>query len=425
MVRWGPSLPVVCYREAPQSPAPYLVAIDSTNYLALAEGHVSEVRSPFTKRLLYPFMAGALARRAHLALPVAFLALNMASLVLLAACLAGCLVKLGVNPWLAALCLLTPFPIESLVMAYLPDLFHAALLSVFFLLLLREREGWALAALLLAFVARESTLLLSLVLAWFAWRRGRKFLLYGTVCVLGMGWAVGSWFTRLGQPNIHHIPEVLYLGLKLPYNFIYNMFGVLFWTNLRADLGTPTVRWPLPHFLQIGADREIGFLFDWSRPIQAVMVWLTVFGCGPLLARRWCRRAGPRQQWPLAVQVAFAYGLLSFVISVALGAWVSRLAGYGWPLFWIALPYCLKEAGLKFSVTDGLFLALASFLVAWVPNLSGYWNLPRLYTLGLLAVPLLYGATYGWMRVVEAKTDAEPGARATASSSGGAEKCGG
>ncbi|HZM03562.1 MAG TPA: hypothetical protein VFC44_11185 [Candidatus Saccharimonadales bacterium] len=54
---------------------PYAVP-DSQKYISLAEGQFKKVESPFSKRILYPWMAQKLTRVAHLSLRTSFLALN-------------------------------------------------------------------------------------------------------------------------------------------------------------------------------------------------------------------------------------------------------------------------------------------------------------------------------------------------------------
>ena len=124
-------------------PMPYAVA-DSQYYIAIAQGDIADVPSPYCKRVLYSLIAGGLAKGFHVAMGNAFVDLNFGVFALLAYALAALLQKAEVNPWWTLLALSTPLPLESLQRAYLPDLFHMALLALFFLLLAYQLEGFAL-----------------------------------------------------------------------------------------------------------------------------------------------------------------------------------------------------------------------------------------------------------------------------------------
>src|SRR5207244_5183279 len=96
-------------------------------------------------------LARELDKAAHIGLPAAFLAINVVAFAVLAFCIAALLEVSGVVPWLGLVLLLTPLPLEFLLSAYMPDLFHAALTALFFLLLLKDRLGLALVVLLISF----------------------------------------------------------------------------------------------------------------------------------------------------------------------------------------------------------------------------------------------------------------------------------
>src|ERR1700682_4642718 len=70
---------------------PFMVARDSEYYRAIAENHFAEVESPFSKRVLYPLLANYLAQSTGVAIPTAFMFLNVVSLAMLAYCLAEAL----------------------------------------------------------------------------------------------------------------------------------------------------------------------------------------------------------------------------------------------------------------------------------------------------------------------------------------------
>lgn len=374
MLGWGVLL---AHRQLPllqeyrEQPLPPMYHWDSQSYQSLAKGQYSEVPSPFSKRVLYPFLAKTLAAKLGVRLETAFVGLNLLAFGLLAYGVARCLGLTGYDGRIAWLLLLTPFPLASLELAYMPDLFHMALTAGFFVLLYSERVLWALLLLLIAFLTRESTLLLCLVCAGVGFFRRHHKLWAGSLLVLVVGTVVTNYFARWGKPNVHHLPDVLYLGLKVPYNFLLNFLGVQISTNIIPG-GPPLFTWQLPAFLHLGLDREIGVSWDWRYPLVTLVVLLTLFGIAPVLVWKYFRRERLTAVAPLAIQVTAVYGLTCYFLGPALGNLVDRLAGCGWPLFWIALPWLVRQAGLKFKGHDQMVLAACFLFASWWPSLIGF-----------------------------------------------------
>src|SRR5262249_3179251 len=142
LLHWHRAVPLL--RDYRNGDPPYRVAIDSEFYLAMAAGDVAHVNAPVSRRWLHPFLARQVAAVTRLSLPGSLLAVTAAALALLAYALAACLDLTIGMPLPAVPFLLTPLVLEGLEMAYLSDLFHAALLCLLFLLLLRRRHAWAL-----------------------------------------------------------------------------------------------------------------------------------------------------------------------------------------------------------------------------------------------------------------------------------------
>ncbi|HWD17664.1 MAG TPA: hypothetical protein VHB20_00165 [Verrucomicrobiae bacterium] len=368
------SFPLLQYRPPHQDMLPYMVAIDDDAYKAMAEGKTSTVDSPFTKRFLYPYLAKSLTRLTGAPLPTICLALNLSAWTLLAVCVTAVLVKTTGQSWWAAIFLMTPMPSEALLLAYMPEVFHMALVSLFFLLLWSRRDLPALAALLLAFFTRESTLLLCVALFAVAWWRGERRLALGSAVTLVAGMVAGSMAARLGRPNIYALPDVVYLALKVGYNSLRDYCGVMFWTNVDPTRIAPSFTWPLPAALQWGKVREIGVRFLWDQPLLTLVSWAAIFGCAPLVAWRWREVFRTGAKWPLAVRVAFVYGGVAYLIGPGLGASVQKLVGAGWPIVWIAMPWVLSQAGLAMSRGEAGALAGCYLIVAWEPYMANSWR---------------------------------------------------
>ena len=371
-------------------PMPYWYA-DSQYYISMSEGYVRYVQSPYCRRVLYPWIAGELSTVSGLRFDLAFMACNYFSFILAAYCLALTLRKLKINPWWVLAAFSTPVALESLQRAYLPDLFHIALLSLFFLLLVYERAVAALIVLMLAFLARENTGLLCLVVAAVGYYSGRKVLLAGGLTVLLAGIACEAYFVHLGLPNRHHMPELIYTALFVPCSFLGNVLGIIVWTNSSRPDGIPFWHMTLPYGLRLGSDHEIFVAYSWKRNLETLAALLTLFGCGPMMLWFFRKRWVPVKEWAIALQIAFFYGIICYFLGTSLGrTGTFRLIGYSWPLYWLALPWLLSGARLKIRVEEIVFLFASSILLAYLPNLTGFMSPDRLVTFWLLSIPLLY-----------------------------------
>jgi hypothetical protein len=227
ILKWHEHLPLYSMADQPHQRLPLMAAIDSESYFLMAKDGPGEVSAPFTKRVLYPWLVRMLSQVTGQPIPDMFLALNFAALLGTAFCLAEMLrITIG-RPFMALLFLLTPFPLESFELAYIPDLFHIALVSLFFLLLLREHEKWAVLILFLAFLTRESTLLLCVFAIGLALSRGKGRFALAVSGVLCVGLAASSWLARLGKPNMHHLPDFCGKSERCPTIFcsIFSDFG--------------------------------------------------------------------------------------------------------------------------------------------------------------------------------------------------------
>jgi hypothetical protein len=229
--------------------------------------------------------------------------------------------------------------------------------------------------LLLAFLARENTLLVFLVAAGLAWFRGLKRMALQTGGVLAASLAIYSLVCRVGQPNKHHLPDFIYQALRVPYYLGLNFFGFRVWSDVRSEYGKPFVTWHLPHWLKLGDDNVLGLAYpDWRYPEDTAVVLLTVFGLGPLILYFLLRKNGKPWSLPFAVELALIYGVASYLAGPLLGDWVDRIVGFGWPAFWIAMP-CLFYAGrLRIESRAAALLAACYSIACWWPRFFGYGN---------------------------------------------------
>lgn len=368
---------------------PYL-SNDSRYYINLAEGNIREIPKPFSTRILHPIMVQVLVKVSGLNTDQSFLTWGILSLVVL--CLAvSQIIRLAniPNPYiLSVVALASPLLLSMFRDYYLPDLFYASLLGLFFLFTFEHAESqkmyrWAsLLVLFLLFLTRESTILLvlSLVLISIYKASERKFAL-SAIAIALIGILVHSLVGRLGQANIHAINELLYLGLKIPFNFLKNIFGVQLWTNTFAaqtiDTCKPLVQMNLPVWLSLGSVRNLGVCpFEPAYPLKTIKFLLTTFGVAPTIVLFFLGKDFKRilRNSPFWLTVALTYGLISFFIGTSVGASVERLIGYGWPCFWIAAPVLLFEyfhIGQK-STNKLLVFYLIACWTPWLVNNLNY-----------------------------------------------------
>ena len=343
---------------------------DADSYRAMASGH-NAIR-PFANRVLAPFLAHNLGRITASSDDTGFFVLGLVSLW---AMLYGVLSPVLRGPqslgFACALCFML-FWKQSFSDYFLPDLLHAALLMVFMAFL--RRRWWALSAAMLLpmYLARESTLLVSLIAVPILWRLvGRRVgLLFLGASLTGL--AVSKFATRHGLPNIHGLNDTLYMVGKIPWNLSKNVFGITVWVNT-DPLPTPPHLWQLPHWIHLDRIHQIGLYSPSSfTPGVTLIGMLLAFGLGPcvmacLLLRVPLRRLLPRTEPYL--WVAAIYGGVAYLLAPALGTGVIRLAGYGWPLFLVYLPAMMPRIWRLWRPWQVLCLL--------VLHLGPYWILPR------------------------------------------------
>ena len=383
--------------------SPYHFDVDSQHYIEIAEGRIYNVIKPFSNRILHPIVAGTIAKVAHFSTELSFLTIGILALVVLLTAVFLVTKASSSRPTVIIAFLLTPFLVGLFQQYYLPDMFHAAILGLFFLCLGRNKLWWTLALLFLLYITRESTILLSLTVALISvYKRWWRTLL-GIIIVTCLGITVSTYASSLGQPNIHATSDLVYMLGKIPYNFLKNIFGIVLWTNTMAANSpttfpnTPLLTVAVPSWLPFGAIHNVGFYtFAPLYPFSTVNTLLTTFGALPVLVlldlARFRRNMFNSHNASPIIMAALMYGLLSFFVGTSIGASVSRLVGYGWPAFWIASPLLLWQ---YHRCDNRFFLRFLSYhtTICWLPFLLakiGVQKTPLVITSLYLAL-VLYG----------------------------------
>lgn len=411
---------------------------DSVWYRQMAAGHADEVVRPYSTRILHAALIAFLAGPDAAGQETAFRIVGILSLLLLCGGAALLLRSGGVGLPVVVVLLGVPLFLLLFQDYYLPDLFHGALL-VLFLLTLR-RWTWPSLLLLFALVlTRETTALLSLVLIIYALRSGQRALALSvagvTMAGLGLTWfgaarlglvpsgLTGAVSVEAGR-NAHGIGPILYLLLKLPFNLLRNLFGLRFWANT-LDYCSPTVQWELPRWLARGAVHAVGFCgFSILGPLHLASYILTSLGLLPSLALLWIRRGRglSARGSPAWLQCAWLYGLLTFLLTPAMGAAMDRIIVYGWPAFVLAAPLLAVRDGLIPREHLGRLAALHLGL-SWSPYLLVHLLNDELMGSHIALVSVLIGIALplhalswkwigGWRGIEAAKVVVHPGERA-------------
>lgn len=310
-------------------------------YLRLSFGDPGhKVAQPFASRQLGPAVVRLFAWMLHLPQQKVFVAQGVISLALTLAVVYGLALRTTAPRWMLLAMATVPFWPQLYMGLALPDLWYAALLSVFLLLLWRKHFLWASLMMFPLMVSREST---SLTLACFliaGWRdlrwRGRL-LAFGSALA---GTVLVQRLTAQSPGNREHLPESIYMLTKAPWNFVRNFLGLEPWSDVLPLCPVPT--WQ--HSLHVGPVHAIG-ICKFSANLPATSVWaaLSTFGLLPLLTVFFWWRTRKVKNRGLLLRFSLLYGAACLVMAPLLGVWMSRLFGYGWPFCLVALPMLFDD----------------------------------------------------------------------------------
>ena len=358
---------------------------DTTHYLNLAAGRPALL--PFASRQLGPLLVRGLVAVTHLSVEQAFFVEGTLALLVFVGTVASLLVRSASPQWIVPALAGMFFWTLAYNGLVLPDLFYAALMCVF-LLLLRERRFWAAGCMMFALaLARESTLLTLVCLVVAGWRRLRWYETLAAVVATGAGLGLAKHLAANALPNTEGISPSLYLIAKMPWNLLKNFFGIDPWANVYRSCAVP--RWQMP--LHLGPLTAVGVCrFGWRYPVWLLFEAMATFGLLPLLLIKLRRVRVPASSGRDEVLLRFCviYGAISFGMAGLLGESFGRLFGYSWPLFLVALPMLLGASGANFQ-------SARAALVFLLLHLSSTWlNLQLHQPLLVLPALVLYGL--GW-----------------------------
>ncbi len=395
-------LPAWCLCFALLLGLPYAAYVpDAGQYRLLALGQHGAVPAPFSARILGPAMAGWLGRVTGLGVDTGFLLLGIVCLMALLGLMAGLLWSWRAPLVVSAGIFLMPFWVDIFHDYYLPDLLHAALLAALLLFLLSGYTSLAFRLLFPAYLARESTLLVAFCLVFACWRRIRlRPALAGALAILAAGF-ISRHYNQEAAVSVHGISGGPYIVGKLIWSFFKNVLGLPLWSNTLPEC-SPIWMKAIPPGWHFGAIRSIGLCQPslWG-PTRLLLAWFGVFGIGPALALTLGRKLlSPSPEPPpggaMVFRFCLVYGLISILMTPLLGASADRLVEYGWPFYFVVLPWFLSGTydlrGIRTAAL--LLLHLLTCWLAWF----GFRQQGPGFLLAGLAVLALNGVGYFLVR---------------------------
>jgi hypothetical protein len=352
-------------------PNPYLPYFEGRDYFDVASGNYGGIEGYYAGRILHPLVVRCLASALHLPIDWrAFLIVSAASLVTLFCALGAYFgLEFRARPWLYLSLAVTPIVVDQYRSYYWHDLFFAALLAIFFLVV-RANRWMSLPILFLLFMTRESAMILAFAFIAVAALRREWLLSSLAIVVAAAGAKATGALVSHALPQHNGLPVLVLDLLKIPYNFALNVCGLEFWTNTNAATITDPLKWVanVPPWLPLGKIHQIGYCgFFVERPVKLLLLALSAFGVMPMFVALSVIRGNREILFKkFDYSVAILYGALMFVLAALTGTNPARYVLYAWPAFWIfgaALVY------QKFQTRDrklAEFLVL-SLLAAWTP----------------------------------------------------------
>ena len=346
-----------------------IYAPDAGQYRLLALGQRGAVPAPFSARILGPAIAGWLGRSTGLGVDNGFLLLGIVCLVALLALVAGLLWSWRAPTAILAAIFLMPFWVDIFHDYYLPDLLHAAILAAILLCLLFGHIGSAMLLLFPAYLARESTVLVAICLVFACWRRIRlRFAVIGVLALLCAG-LVSRHYGQSGPASVHGLSGVTYILGKLFWSFFKNVLGVPLWSNTLPEC-TPV--WVTGDPVGLSSRR-----YSSDRVVPAGS--LGTHAPHPRLVRHFRDRPGARagrvaedgcpsqlsKGRVIVFRFCIVYGLISILMTPVLGASADRLVEYGWPFYFVVLPWFLSASYDLRGLRTAGFVAL-HLLTCWL-----------------------------------------------------------
>lgn len=304
---------------------------DYEHYLAMTAGEAESVPEPFASRILGPSLAGMAARLFGLP-PVTALAMVVALAWALVPVFIGCFLRADDLPFRWGLALVTlPAPLLAASYYLVPDSW-AVLCTLAFLWAERQRDAVSAFASCSAAILARSTAAAPLTLWVLAgWRRRRIWVPMAVALGILAGFMVLRMVQDGQQTNVHHMNMALYFLLKIPTNFVRNLFGMELYTNTWGWCSTPFFKIGVQGLPGLGRIKEVGLCpVNLHSVLWSLACYAGIFGLFPLLL---CRDllSGDKDSHLAALRARFRSDarpfvfLLFFLLAAGLGSTMNRM----------------------------------------------------------------------------------------------------
>ena len=162
---------------------------------------------------------------------------------------------------------------------------------------------------------------------------------------------VSRHYGHSGPASVHGMGGGAYILGKLFWSFFKNVLGLPAVEQYAAGV-QPCLGQGAPPRSHLGAIQLVGVCQPslWG-PGRLLLAWFGIFGIGPALAVALWRRMVPalsgqgrdsRRLTPgmvIVFRFCIVYGVISILMTPLLGASADRLVEYGWPFYFVVLPW--------------------------------------------------------------------------------------
>jgi len=242
-----------------------------------------------------------------------------------------------------------------------------AILSIYLTMIFSNKQLIGSVVLFILFMTRETTIFLGITVLIISFIYNRRNQLVFTSIAMTLGLSGVMMLNKFSGSNIWGLSETLYLLFKIPYATLRNLAGINLVTNV-VTFCEPVWKINLPQSLQFGGINTVGICrWEPEQILSTISFSLIEFGIGPTILMAYfkkCRSSlADKDDW---LKVAFFYGLIIFLVSYIISIDKARVIGYGWPLYWLAIPVLLT---LEKSYEINLIakpLIIINVVVTWV-----------------------------------------------------------
>jgi hypothetical protein len=318
---------------------PY-IAGDAHQYIRIAEKGPTDVPRPHATRIVLPYLVKLL----NPILPThqAFFFIAICSLLCLIICVKHLLSICNTPLSIIILIMINPLLVYYFRQYYIPDLFYMAILSIYLVLIFYDKQLMGSAVLFILFMTRETTIFLSITVLVISLLYNRRNQLIFTIVAMALGLSGFLLLGKISGSNIWGLSERLYILFKIPYATLRNLAGINLVTNV-VTFCDPVWKINLPQSIQLGGIKTVGICrWDPEQILSTISLSLIAFGIGPTILLAYFKNfrssLADKDDW---LKIAFFYGIFIFLVSYFISIDKARVIGYGWPLFWLAIPILL------------------------------------------------------------------------------------